>query len=192
MLMLAIALVGALCSAAIAFWRVPELPTYWPLLLIALVPQVGNLFGIHIPGMFFVAIAAVLIWCICNWQLRGASIVALGVGLNLLVMAFYGGSMPIRADVLASLGQVAAPGTVLIGSKDVVVEASALWVLSDWIILPLGRSMIVVSPGDLILVAGVVWWLLASHQAQKEDLYVNVGRHPDVAGATYSAATRPK
>jgi hypothetical protein len=192
MLMLAIALAGALCSAALAFWRAPQLPVYWPLLAIALVPQIGNLFGLRIPGMFFVAIAAVLIWCICNWRLRGASIVALGVGLNSLVMAFHGGAMPIRADVLASIGQVAAPGAALAGSKDVVVDASALWVLSDWIVLPLGRSVVVVSPGDLILVAGVLWWLLMSHQAEKEDTYVNVGRHPDVAGATYSAATRPE
>src|SRR5581483_5281821 len=152
MVMLAIALAGAVCSAAFAFWRTPQLPRYWPLLAIALVPQIGNLFNLRIPGMFFVAIAAVLVWCVCNWRLRGAAIVALGVSLNLIVMAFHGGAMPIRTDVLASLGHVAAPGTALAGSKDVVVDASALWVLSDWIVLPLGRSVVVVSPGDLILV----------------------------------------
>jgi hypothetical protein len=65
-----------------------------------------------------------------------------------------------------------------------IALAGALWVLSDWIVLPLGRSVVVVSPGDLILVAGVLWWLLMSHQAEKEDTYVNVGRPPDVAGAT--------
>lgn len=192
MVMLAVALIGALCSAGLALWRVPRMPRYTPLLAIAAVPQIGNLYGIRIPWMFFIAIAAILIWCVWNWSLRGALIVALGVGLNLLVMAFHGGAMPIRADVLASIGHSAPVGTLLAGSKDVVIDSSGLWLLSDWIVIAVRHTTVVVSPGDLILVAGIVWWLLFSRQEEKENVHVEVGRHSDVARATYATATRAK
>jgi hypothetical protein len=187
-----IILLIVLCSAGLAFWRTPQVPRYWPLLAIALVPQIGNLFGIIIPWMFLGAIAAVLVWCFCNWAVRGAPIVALGVGLNLVVMAFHGGAMPIHTDVLASIGQVAAPGTMLAGSKNVAVQSSLLWLLSDWIVISFGAVTIVLSPGDLILFVGVIWWLLFSRPLEKEDAHVDVGRHSDVARTTYSSATRAK
>ena len=111
------------------------MPRFCLLLVVALVPQVGNLVGIRILGMFFVAIAVIGIWCAYNRDIPGTAVVGVGIGLNLLVMGFHGGAMPIRADVLAAFGQVAAPGTILVGSKDVVIDTSALWLLSD-----LGRS----------------------------------------------------
>src|SRR5215207_2777706 len=134
MTMLTMSVIGALLSGALAFWRRPQMPRYWPLLAVAIVPQVGNLLGVRIPGMFFVAIAVIGIWCVYNHDIAGTAVVGVGIGLNLLVMGFHGGSMPIRADILASLGQIAVPGTVLVGSKDVVIDTSMLWLLSDWII----------------------------------------------------------
>lgn len=192
MAMLAVALIGALGSAALALWRTPQMPKYSPLLVIAIIPQIGNLFGARIAWMFFIAIAAILAWCIGNWSLRGAPIVALGVGLNLIVMAFHGGAMPIHVDVLASIGQAAPTGALLAGSKDVAIDASALLLLSDWIVIALGGFTIVVSPGDLILVAGIIWWLVSGRQAEKENTHVTVGRHSNVAGTTYPTATRAK
>jgi hypothetical protein len=174
MAMLTLSVVGAVLSGALAFWRRPHMPRFWPLLAVAIVPQVGNLVGIRIAGMFFVAIAVIGIWCAYNRDIPGTAVVAIGIGLNLLVMGFHGGSMPIRADVLASLGRVAAPGTLLAGSKDVVIGTSALWLLSDWIILALGAKKVVVSPGDLIIVAGVIWWLLFSHQPEKDQVHADI------------------
>jgi hypothetical protein len=169
MTMLTLATIGAALSGALAFWRRPVMPRYWPLLAIAIVPQVGILAGIRIVGMFFVAIAVIGIWCLYNRDIAGTALVAVGIGLNLLVMGFHGGAMPIRADILLhTFGVVAAPGTILAGSKDVVIDTSALWLLSDWIILPFGDKKVVVSPGDLIIVAGVAWWLLFSHQPEKK------------------------
>jgi hypothetical protein len=169
MTMLMLAAIGAALSGALAFWRRPTMPRYWPLLAIAIVPQVGILAGIRIVGMFFVAIAVIGIWCLYNRDIAGTALVAVGIGLNLLVMGFHGGAMPIRADILLhSFGVVAAPGTIMAGSKDVVIDTSALWLLSDWIILALGDKKVAISPGDLIIVAGVVWWLLFSHQSEKK------------------------
>ncbi len=187
---LAIILIGALGSAALALWRRPQIPRFWPLLVIAAVPQLGNLLGVRVTGMLFIAIAAIGIWCLANRSVRGALIVAAGAGLNLLVMAFHGGSMPIRADVVAAIGYVAAPGAALIDSKDVVVHSSALWLLSDWIVVPLGSTSMAISPGDMLVVAGIVWWLLFSHQLEKDQSNVDAlhqashGRaaHAPVAG----------
>jgi hypothetical protein len=187
--MLTLSVIGALLSGVMAFWRRPQMPRYWPLLAVAVVPQVGNLVGIRIPGMFFVAIAVIGIWCAYNCDIAGTAVVAVGIGLNLLVMGFHGGSMPIRTDILATLGQVAAPGTILVGSKDVVIDTSALWLLSDWIILALGGRKVVVSPGDLIIVAGVAWWLLFSHKPEKDQAHANIIDQTGLARTAHTPAT---
>ena len=189
MAMLTLSMIGALLSGALAFWRRPRMPRYWPLLAVAIVPQVGNLVGIRIPGMFFVAIAVIGIWCAYNRDIVGTTVVAVGIGLNLLVMGFHGGSMPIRADILLrAFGVVAVPGTVLVGSKDVVIDTSALWLLSDWIILALGSKKVVVSPGDLIIIAGVAWWLLFSHKPEKDQAHADFIDQTGFARTAYTPA----
>jgi hypothetical protein len=192
MTMLALSIVGALLSGALAFWRRPQMPRFWPLLAVAIVPQVGNLVGIRIPGMFFVAIAVIGIWCIYNRDIPGTAVVAVGIGLNLLVMGFHGGSMPVRADILRSLGVVAAPGTIIVGSKDVVIDTSALWLLSDWIILSLGATKVIVSPGDLIIVAGVAWWLLFSHQPEKDQSHADTIDQTGLARTAHTPVAWPE
>ncbi|MEO7910761.1 MAG: DUF5317 family protein [Roseiflexaceae bacterium] len=189
--MLTLSIFGALISGVLAFWRRPQMPRFWPLLAIAMVPQMGNLVGVRIPGMFFVAIAVIGIWCIYNRDIPGTVLVAVGIGLNLLVMGFYGGSMPVRADILEhAFGVVAAPGTILVGSKDVVIGSSAVWLLSDWIILSLGATKVIVSPGDLIIVAGVAWWLLFSHQPEKDRAHVDIIDQTGLARTAHTPAAR--
>jgi len=190
MTMLSLSVFGALLGGALAFWRRPQMPRYWPLLAVAAVPQIGNLAGIRISGMFFIAIAVIGIWCVYNRTIPGTWVVAVGIGLNLLVMGFHDGLMPIRADISAAFGYVAAPGTALIGSKDVVIDTSALWLLSDWIILSLGVTKVVVSPGDLIIVAGVVWWLLFSHQPGKGQVHADIINQASLARAAHAPASR--
>jgi hypothetical protein len=190
MTMLMLSVFGGLLSGALAFWRRPQMPRYWPLLAAAAVPQIGNLAGIRIQGMFFAAIAIIGIWCVYNRTIPGTWVVAVGIGLNLLVMGFHDGLMPIRADGLAAFGYSAAPGTVLVGSKDVVIDTSALWMLSDWIILPLGVTKVVVSPGDLIIVAGVVWWLLCSPQPEKRQAHVDTLNQTSHARTAHAPASR--
>ena len=189
MTMLTLSAIGALLSGALAFWRRPCMPRYWPLLAVAIVPQVGSLVGISIPGMFFVAIAVIGIWCIYNRDIPGTAVVAIGIGLNLLVMGVHNGSMPVRADILLrTFGVVAAPGTILVGSKDVVIDTSPLWLLSDWIILSLGATKVIVSLGDLIIVAGVAWWLLFSHQPGKDQAHADIIDQTGLARAAYTPA----
>jgi len=187
MTMLTLSIFGAVLSGVLAFWRRPQMPHFWPLLATAMVPQVGNLVGIRIPGMFFIAIAVIGIWCIYNYDIPGTMMVAVGIGLNMLVMGFHGGSMPVRADILLhAFGTVAAPGTILVGSKDVVIDSSALWLLSDWIILSLGATKVIVSPGDLITVAGVAWWLLFSHRPEKDQAHADIIDQASLAGTPHA------
>lgn len=193
MAMLTLSIFGALLSGALAFWRRPRMPRFWPLLAVAMVPQVGNLVGIRIPGMFFIAIAVIGIWCIYNRDLPGTAVVALGIGLNLLVMGYHGGSMPVRADILHSaFGVVASPGTILPGSKDIVIDTSPLWLLSDWIVLSLGATKVIVSLGDLVIVAGVAWWLLFSHRPEKDHAHADVIDQTSLARTAHTPVARPE
>jgi hypothetical protein len=157
----------ALAGATLTLWRPPRMPRYWLLLAIAAVPQLGSLLGVWIPGMFLISVGAIALWCLCNRAIPGIPAVAVGVMLNLLVMAFHGGAMPVHAATLAELGQPFAPGTLLMGSKDIVVQSATLWMLSDWLVLPAGVTTFVASPGDLIVLFGVVWWLLFSHEQER-------------------------
>ncbi|HNP73568.1 MAG TPA: DUF5317 family protein [Kouleothrix sp.] len=189
MALLPIALAGALCSAVVALWRKPATPRGWPLLLLALAPQLAALLSRPQPGLFFCSMVAVFGCCLCNLALPGAALAATGVGLNLLAMAWHGGAMPIRTDILAAVGVSAAPGTLLHASKDIAVLASPVWLLSDWIIIPLPRGPLVASPGDFLIVAGVTWWLLFS-RLEKEHDYADAGRSADVARTSHAPAAR--
>jgi hypothetical protein len=158
----------ALLGGMLALWRPPRMPRYWLLLAIAAVPQLGSLLGLWLPGMFLVSVGAIFVWCLYNRAVAGIPAVAVGVIMNLLVMAFHGGAMPIHADTLAGIGQVYVPGTLLMGSKDIVVQSATLWLLSDWLVLPAGATTFIASPGDLVVFVGVLWWLLFSPANERE------------------------
>jgi hypothetical protein len=174
-------LVCASVGAVAALLRPPLMPRYNLLLLIAAVPQAGSLLGIWIPGMFLVSVAAFCIWCLWNRNVAGVLIVAIGVLLNLLVMASYGGAMPIHIDVLAGVGHTIPAGSVMMGSKDVVLRSVYLAPLSDWIVLLSGTRTIIASPGDLISVVGIVYWLLFSHLIKERDSHAVISRHLRIA-----------
>lgn len=90
-----------------------------------------------------------------NWRVPGLGVIALGGGLNALCIAANGGQMPASARAVAAAG-LEAPQEGFVNSG-VVADPRLLW-LGDvfaspsW--LPLRN---VYSPGDLVLLAGVVW-----------------------------------
>jgi hypothetical protein len=171
----------ALAGTTIALLRPPRMPRYAPLLAIAAVPQFGSLFGIWIPGMFAISVAAFCAWCLCNQTIPGVLTVAVGVMLNLLVMAFHDGAMPIQADVLTAAGGASPAGSVLWGSKDIVVHSAPLASLSDWMIFSSGAHTLIASPGDLIAAAGILYWLLFSRSIKEGLSHDVISRHPRVA-----------
>lgn len=192
MFLLALYLACALAGAALAFWRSPRMPRYLPLLALAALPQLGSLLGIRIPGLFLVSVVAISIWCLCNRTIAGVPLAAVGIALNLIVMGLHGGAMPIGADVLARVGAPAAPGTLLAGSKDIVVQTAPLLLLSDWMVISSGLVTIVASPGDLLVVAGIIWWLLFSSQPERDYAHGHAWRRPWVGRPSRAPAPRPE
>lgn len=188
----ALALVGAAFASLIALWRQPTLPRAWMVLSLAAAPQVLLLLGVRFPGMYLITGMVALMWCLMNRQLPGALVVAVGIGLNLVVMAYHGGAMPIRSDVIKAIGESFDPGTALVTSKDTVVHSSPLWLLSDWIIIPTKPYPIVASPGDLLIIAGIIWWLFFSHQPAKDQAHADNVRGSAISGTTHTATSRPK
>jgi hypothetical protein len=171
----------ALAGTTIALLRPPQMPRYGPLLAIAAVPQIGSLFGIWIPGMFAISVTAFCAWCLCNRAIPGVLIVALGVMLNLLVMAFHDGAMPIHTDLLVAAADAAPVGSVLWGSNDVVVHSAPLAPLSDWMIFSSGTRTLITSPGDMIAAGGILYWLLFSRSTKEGLSHDVISHHPHIA-----------
>jgi hypothetical protein len=192
MALLALYLALALAGVALALWRPPRMPCYSLLLAIAALPQLGQMLGIRIPAMFLVSVAVIAIWCLCNRAVSGVPIVSVGVALNLLVMGLHGGAMPISADTLARIGHLAQPGTLLAGSKDIVVQSAHLAFLSDWVVLPSGVMTVVASPGDLLVLIGIVWWLLFSHKQERDQTHDDAWRRSHGDRSSCAAPLGPK
>lgn len=151
----------AVAGAAVAMWRQPPLPRSWPLLALAAMPQLLSLLAVRGMILFAVTTVALAVWCWRNWSLPGVALVTVGIALNLLVMGLHGGSMPVHSDTLASMGYAVPSGAMIYETKDLVVQEATLGWLGDWIVLDWLPVRLVVSPGDLVVLVGIVRWLLA-------------------------------
>ena len=95
-------------------------------------------------------------------QYVGVSVMFVGLMANLMAISANGGLMPIERDtVVQVLGPERASehpvGEWLPGSKDVIVDDGGRLVpLGDSIIVDGGRAGLVVSPGDLVIWAGLL------------------------------------
>lgn len=121
-------------------------------LSISIVPHWPHALLVVLHGASYV-LAALFVWV--NRRLPGLWLVALGGGLNALVIALNGGTMPASAEALRRAGMDAeVEGYV---NSEVVADPVLPW-LGDvfaspsW--LPLQN---VYSAGDLLLLAGAVW-----------------------------------
>jgi len=108
--------------------------------------------------------AILLVFAVRNWHLWGVRLMAVGFLLNLLVIGFNGGLMPISPEEVASVNlldriESVQVGEPVPGSKGVLMASgdARLWFLSDVIVFP-PRSPIarVYSVGDLLVLGGVV------------------------------------
>lgn len=103
-------------------------------------------------ALLLVSEAAVLGFCIRNHRRAGMGLIALGFACNALVILANGG-MPVSLDALAALG--ADPSTVtVVGKHQVMTDATTLGFLAD--VIPLPPLDLIVSVGDVVLVAGMV------------------------------------
>jgi hypothetical protein len=168
MTLLSVYAVAALLVGLAALWLpVPPLRA-WPLLVVAALPQLPVIAGIRGPALVLISAVALALWGWQNRRSAGPLLAAAGCLLNLGTMLVHGGAMPIHPDTLARIGITASPGTALVGSKDLAADLAATALLGDWIIVPLHVVTLVVSPGDLLVVAGITLWLFAGRK-EKQD-----------------------
>jgi Family of unknown function (DUF5317) len=149
----------ALLGGTVALLRQPQPARGWPLLALASLPQLLAISGLRHSALTLISLALCLAWCWRNRSLPGISWAAIGLSLNLGLMAWYGGAMPVMLDTLSAHGFSATPGQAILGMKDVVVASSPLWWLSDWIGVPSPLGTWLISPGDLFVALGLLRWL---------------------------------
>jgi hypothetical protein len=110
-----------------------------------------------LPGWLLeLAFLVVIFGLAANIRLRGILLVLLGAVLNFIAITAHGGVMPVSPSAWAMIhGSALTPGD---SRHTVVTEGDSLWWLTDWI--PVVRY--IVSPGDLLVGAGLVLFILSN------------------------------
>jgi hypothetical protein len=101
-----------------------------------------------------------------NREIPWCPVVLLGAALNALVVAAYGGRMPISASALPSAGRSLAPAVRIDPGHVLATPGAPLAFLGDTLLLGAGRVGLIVSPGDLVMAVGVAWLVQAAMRAQ--------------------------
>jgi hypothetical protein len=125
-------------------------------------------------------LVAMLAFALRNWHLWGVRLMAIGILLNLIVISFNGGLMPVSPEEIAGANMLDRIENVHLGepvpaSKGILMAPhdARLWFLSDIIVFPPGSPVArVLSVGDLavglglvIAVAEAVAWTIAKKKA---------------------------
>ncbi|HEU5097895.1 MAG TPA: DUF5317 domain-containing protein [Roseiflexaceae bacterium] len=109
--------------------------------------------------IYVLSLSLLAIWVAANWRIPGMALIAIGLVLNVVVIAANGGHMPVLPEAARLAGQYEAiaaddPST----SKHALLpaEQARLWMLSDIIAIPQGvPGAVVWSIGDIVLTVGI-------------------------------------
>lgn len=119
-----------------------------------------------------------VVWA--NRRTVGMRIIALGLLLNLAVMAANGGFMPVSPEAvvaarLHTAESLPAEGGRLPRSKDILLSAqhTRLWILSDVIVIPAAPGVRIYSIGDLVVGLGAFVLLQAAMVPRREEGVLN-------------------
>lgn len=95
---------------------------------------------------------------VLNVRLPGLWLVGLGWGMNTLAIAANGGSMPVQEGALRSSGLLPAIAEASGYSMFMLATpATPLWFLGDLLVIPMFfTEPVIISLGDLLLVAGII------------------------------------
>jgi hypothetical protein len=189
LILLAALAAGLLVGAVVARsqkrpWTLPQLRSLW-LVVVAFLPQ-GLAFYLpatraHIPDAIaaaglLISQTLLLVFCWLNRKVSGIWLLALGTGLNLIVIAANGGFMPISPQTAARLISADELAELQIGSrfgiKDILLvpgETHLAW-LSDRFVSPgwLSRP-VAFSLGDTGIAAGAFWLTAAQGKPLKSN-----------------------
>lgn len=148
-------------------WERARLRHGWLAVLAAVPAIVPVLLVRHVPGWLpalgtAVGVGAVLACLAWNWRSPWAVVMGLGVALNLAVIGANGGRMPVEEAAMRAAGRsYQLPQIVSCGGRHCLADASTvLRPLDDRIpVRPFGKA---ISAGDLVLYAGLGWWVLVA------------------------------
>lgn len=152
-------------------------PGYVFLAVIAQV--VGAMLSDHVSGQWVyptglaVSAACALIFCFANRRVAGVPLVALGLVLNAIVVA-RNGAMPVSISAASRAG--VSTLTVATGNdpRHTIAGRGSIWrSLGDVVPVPLPVAPEVVSPGDVLVAAGLAEFIVMTSRRR---------RHDDVAG----------
>jgi uncharacterized protein DUF5317 len=165
--------VGLATGGSLLYFPSIRLRRWW-LAAIGVVLQFVNPSGWLGHVAVVVSFACLLVFAILNIRAAGFALICVGLALNALVILFNGG-MPVTREAIIRSGQGSTlPGLVAGegGAKHHVADSgSQLLILGDVIGVP-GPIGQVVSVGDILLDAGIAWYVAASMHKRREPLPV--------------------
>lgn len=162
----------------------------WPMLLILLAALLVKEMGVFgplarsdlTPWLFAASNLLLVGWAIAHRrQLRGVELVAVGIALNLVVIAANGGHMPV-SPALAHQGPTQLVREGVWGQYVLAGSSTRLGWLGDVLQLPPPVSRIfpqAYSPGDLVSLAGMVLVLFLVTRRQPESAHGSRLQFPD-------------
>lgn len=119
---------------------------------------------------------ALMLLFLLNHHIPGAKMFALGIALNVLVMLANGGWMPLTPETYHFVhpDRPVVEQTRPSNSKNILLPRSEtnLWILADIIPITLPWRRTAVSPGDILLVAGVAQLIFQATARKKDKLLV--------------------
>ena len=120
------------------------------------------------------AALVIVVWV--NRRIAGMRVIALGLALNLAVMAANGGFMPVSPEAVVAARlhpaeSLPPEGGRLPRSKDILlpVEQTRLWLLSDVIVAPGAPGVKIYSAGDLVVAIGAFLLLQAAMVPRRDE-----------------------
>jgi len=109
--------------------------------------------------IYVLSLSLLAIWVAANWRVPGMALIAIGLALNVAVIAANGGHMPVLPESARLAGQyeaIAADNPSTSKHALMPMEQARLWLLSDIIAIPHGvPGAVVLSIGDIVLTVGI-------------------------------------
>jgi hypothetical protein len=120
---------------------------------------------------------ALIFLFLLNHYVPGAKLFALGIALNVLVMAANGGWMPVTPETYHFVhpDRPIVEQTRPSSSKNIILPRSEtnLWILSDMIRVPLPWRRTAISMGDLLLIMAMAQFIFQTTAKKKDKLLVS-------------------
>jgi hypothetical protein len=167
-----------------AIGQLPVRGGWWLSMLVLGLFMVQAMLVLYVPGQSFFQAAllilsqvALIFLFLLNRHLPGAKLFALGVFLNVLVMAANGGWMPLTPAMhhFVYPNRVVTAGQRPINSKNIILfsQDTNLWLLADIVPITLPWRRTAVSAGDILLAAAAAQFIFQASGKERQQTVSN-------------------